>query len=119
MRAPPPAPVQQPQTLDPEALLEEKVSGRGFRLYLHQRNVCADLLWWYVQARKWQQLNAKRYGEKRKHGYVEAQKEDMPPEHVRKVIRVRFEPLMQQCAADTSWPCGRQLIKLYSDCYLY
>ncbi|DBB06629.1 TPA: Pre-mRNA-processing-splicing factor 8A [Trebouxia sp. C0004] len=62
MRAPPPAPVQQPQTLDPEALLEEK-------------------------ARKWQQLNAKRYGEKRKHGYVEAQKEDMPPEHVRKVIR--------------------------------
>ena len=42
----------------------------------------------YLQARKWQQLNAKRYGEKRKHGYVEAQKEDMPPEHVRKVIRV-------------------------------
>ena len=41
-----------------------------------------------LQARKWQQLNAKRYGEKRKHGYVEAQKEDMPPEHVRKVIRV-------------------------------
>ncbi|KAL3154210.1 Pre-mRNA-processing-splicing factor 8A [Trebouxia sp. C0010 RCD-2024] len=62
MRAPLPPPTQQPQTLDPEALLEEK-------------------------ARKWQQLNAKRYGEKRKHGYVEAQKEDMPPEHVRKVIR--------------------------------
>ncbi|KAK9810376.1 hypothetical protein WJX72_009717 [[Myrmecia] bisecta] len=51
----------QPQ-LDPEALLEEK-------------------------ARKWQQLNAKRYGEKRRFGYVEAQKEDMPPEHVRKIIR--------------------------------
>ncbi len=32
MRAPPPAPVQQPQTLDPEALLEEKVSAKGFRL---------------------------------------------------------------------------------------
>ena len=42
-----------------------------------------------MQARKWQQLNAKRYGEKRKFGYVEAQKEDMPPEHVRKIIRVR------------------------------
>ncbi len=41
-----------------------------------------------VQARKWQQLNSKRYGEKRKFGFVEAQKEDMPPEHVRKIIRV-------------------------------
>lgn len=42
----------------------------------------------YVQAKKWQQLNSKRYGEKRKFGYVEAQKEDMPPEHVRKIIKV-------------------------------
>lgn len=40
------------------------------------------------QARKWQQLNSKRYGEKRKFGYVQAQKEEMPPEHVRKIIRV-------------------------------
>ena len=40
------------------------------------------------QARKWQQLNSKRYGEKRKFGYVEAMKEEMPPEHVRKIIRV-------------------------------
>lgn len=39
------------------------------------------------KARKWQQLNTKRYGEKRKFGYVETQKEDMPPEHVRKIIR--------------------------------
>ncbi|CAL8460792.1 g323 [Coccomyxa elongata] len=39
------------------------------------------------KARKWQQLNSKRYGEKRKFGFVEAQKEDMPPEHVRKIIR--------------------------------
>ena len=38
-------------------------------------------------ARKWQQLNSKRYGEKRKFGYVEPQKEDMPPEHVRKIIK--------------------------------
>lgn len=42
-----------------------------------------------MQARKWQQLNSKRYSEKRKFGYVQAQKEDMPPEHVRKIIRVR------------------------------
>lgn len=38
-------------------------------------------------ARKWQQLQAKRYAEKRKFGFVDAQKEDMPPEHVRKIIR--------------------------------
>lgn len=42
----------------------------------------------YLQAKKWQQLNSKRYGDKRKFGYVEAPKEDMPPEHVRKIIRV-------------------------------
>ena len=45
------------------------------------------------QARKWQQLNSKRYGEKRKFGYVEAMKEEMPPEHVRKIIRVRTRRL--------------------------
>ena len=38
-------------------------------------------------ARKWQQLQSKRYAEKRKFGFVEAQKEDMPSEHVRKIIR--------------------------------
>ena len=42
-----------------------------------------------LQAKKWQQLNSKRYGDKRKFGFVEAPKEDMPPEHVRKIIRVR------------------------------
>ena len=40
-----------------------------------------------LSARKWQQLRSKRYAEKRKFGFVEAQKEDMPPEHVRKIIR--------------------------------
>lgn len=49
------------------------------------------------QARKWQQLNAKRYADKRKFGYVEAQKEDMPPEHVRKIIRVSPAPPLHQC----------------------
>eukprot|EP00884_Botryococcus_braunii_P011285 jgi/Botrbrau1/20157/Bobra.0173s0058.1 len=39
------------------------------------------------RARKWQQLNSKRYGEKRRFGFVEAQKEEMPPEHVRKIIK--------------------------------
>ena len=39
------------------------------------------------RARKWQQLNARRYGQKRKHGYQEAPKEDMPAEHVRKIVK--------------------------------
>lgn len=39
------------------------------------------------RARKWMQLNQKRYSDKRKFGFVETQKEDMPPEHVRKIIR--------------------------------
>jgi len=39
------------------------------------------------KARRWQQLNAKRYSEKKKFGFVEPQKEDMPPEHVRKIIK--------------------------------
>eukprot|EP01046_Picozoa_sp_COSAG06_P009855 COSAG06_NODE_525_length_14684_cov_64.439150_1_plen_178_part_00 len=38
-------------------------------------------------ARKWQQLNSKRYGSKRKFGYAESGKVDMPPEHVRKIIK--------------------------------
>lgn len=35
------------------------------------------------KAKKWKQLNSKRYGEKRKFGYVELQKEIMPPEVLR------------------------------------
>ncbi|KAF2073323.1 hypothetical protein CYY_005376 [Polysphondylium violaceum] len=39
------------------------------------------------KAQKWIQLNNKRYSEKRKFGYSEPQKEDMPPEHLRKIIK--------------------------------
>lgn len=31
------------------------------------------------KARKWKQLQSKRYAEKRKFGFVDSQKEDMPP----------------------------------------
>lgn len=31
------------------------------------------------QARKWQKMNAQRYASKRKFGYQQAPKEDMPP----------------------------------------
>lgn len=61
---PPPPPLVETEA-DAEARLEEK-------------------------ARKWQQLNSKRYSDKRKFGFVETQKEDMPPEHVRKIIRQVF-----------------------------
>ena len=109
----PPGPPPVPQQ-DPEAILEEKVCVSicsADQVLSHRWHVCTPpasrraeyvfqvvkkfepLLTLYArgmhgQARKWQQLNAKRYGEKRKFGYVEAQKEDMPPEHVRKIIRV-------------------------------
>ena len=46
-----------------------------------------DILLFSIVARKWQQLQSKRYAEKRKFGFVDAMKEDMPPEHVRKIIR--------------------------------
>lgn len=39
------------------------------------------------KARKWQKLNSKRYSGKKKFGYVELQKEDMPPEHIRKIVK--------------------------------
>ena len=41
----------------------------------------------YKTARKWQNLNAKRYSDKRKFGYTEPEKEQMPPEHVRKILK--------------------------------
>lgn len=56
-------PQSQPQSLDlPEDKLKEK-------------------------SMKWQQMNSKRYGEKRKFGFVEQQKENMPQEHLRKIIK--------------------------------
>eukprot|EP00286_Rhodomonas_abbreviata_P014338 CAMPEP_0181321322 /NCGR_PEP_ID=MMETSP1101-20121128/18616_1 /TAXON_ID=46948 /ORGANISM="Rhodomonas abbreviata, Strain Caron Lab Isolate" /LENGTH=2399 /DNA_ID=CAMNT_0023429127 /DNA_START=170 /DNA_END=7369 /DNA_ORIENTATION=+ len=57
-----PPPPAAPPVVDQERILEEK-------------------------ARKWQSLQSKRYGDKRKFGYVEAQKEDLPPEHLRKIIK--------------------------------
>ena len=72
---PPPQPQQQqqrafqqqpPQSRLPDYMSEEKLQEK---------------------ARKWQQLQSKRYAEKRKFGFVDVQKEKMPPEHCRKIIR--------------------------------
>lgn len=57
---------QQQQLQQPEIITEEKLQEK---------------------AQKWQQLQSKRFADKRKFGFVDAQKEDMPPEHIRKIIR--------------------------------
>ncbi|CAK9297987.1 unnamed protein product [Gordionus sp. m RMFG-2023] len=62
---PPPAPKPRAQQI-PEYLKDE---------YLQDK------------AKKWQQLQTKKYAEKRKFGFVDNQKEDMPPEHIRKIVR--------------------------------
>jgi pre-mRNA-processing factor 8 len=59
--------------LDPQA--EEEGEGMGAEDKLQSK------------AQKWHQLNAKRYGEKKRFGYVEAHKEEMPAEHLRKIIK--------------------------------
>ena len=40
-----------------------------------------------TKQQQWQQLQKKRYAAKRTHGYRQTQKEEMPPEHVRKIVR--------------------------------
>ena len=39
------------------------------------------------KSRKWLQTNNKKFIKKKKNGFVDVYKEDMPPEHVRKIIR--------------------------------
>jgi pre-mRNA-processing factor 8 len=39
------------------------------------------------KARRWQQLQTKRYADKRRFGFSDIQKVDMPAEHLRKIIR--------------------------------
>lgn len=40
-----------------------------------------------AKSMKWQQLNAKRYGDRLKFGHIAPEKEEMFPEHLRKIIR--------------------------------
>ncbi|KAI4156061.1 MAG: hypothetical protein LQ340_000549 [Diploschistes diacapsis] len=42
---------------------------------------------WAQKKREWLRLQHNRFGEKRKAGYVETQKADMPPEHLRKIVK--------------------------------
>ena len=57
------------------------------------------------KARKWQQLQSKRYAEKRKFGFVDAQKEDMPPEHLRKIIRLTILTLSRNFGFKKNFCC--------------
>ncbi|XVF11355.1 hypothetical protein REPUB_Repub08aG0020600 [Reevesia pubescens] len=65
------------------------------------------------KARKWMQLNSKRYRDKRKFGFVEMQKEDMPHEHVRKINR-EMEALCS--VAGVSWNNPSQRLRKEQTC---
>lgn len=40
------------------------------------------------KSNKWRSLQNRRYGEKRKAGFIDTGKQDLPPEHVRKILKV-------------------------------
>ncbi|KAF2090260.1 PROCN-domain-containing protein [Saccharata proteae CBS 121410] len=40
-----------------------------------------------TKKKEWLRMQRQRFGEKRKGGFVETQKEDMPPEHLRKIVK--------------------------------
>lgn len=71
-QVPPGLPVQQPPGLAPPSILP-------------QPEITEEKL--QEKSQKWHQLQTKRFAERRKFGFVDAQKEDMPPEHIRKIIR--------------------------------
>lgn len=89
LHIPPPLP-------KPDIITEEKLQEKGINtpiyIYIHRCHVfylkiLIKKIIIFISAQKWQQLQTKRFAEKRKFGFVDAQKEDMPPEHIRKIIR--------------------------------
>ena len=70
---------------DVEASTREKVRGKGREEGGGARGDADDAK--RKQARKWQQAHARRFGDKQQTTYVDTRKEDMPPEHVRKVMK--------------------------------
>ena len=70
---------------DPPPITEERLQEKGIVVAVLQ---CDSYNLVYITvAKKWQQLQTKRYSEKREFAFVEPQKDDMPLEHVRKIIR--------------------------------
>ncbi len=52
------------------------------------------------KARKWANLQARRFGQKRRYGFVETYKEDMPAEHVRKIVKDHGDMSSKKFKAD-------------------
>lgn len=52
------------------------------------------------KARKWTKLRSRKYGKRNKVGYVPAAKDDMPPEHVRKIVRDHGDMSAKKYAQD-------------------
>ncbi|KAJ1868438.1 hypothetical protein LPJ78_000186 [Coemansia sp. RSA 989] len=68
---PPPPPEPEPMTpLDPQFVPPEATSAEIAK-----------------KAQEWRKLNSKRYDTKRRMGFAEQEKVDMPPEHLRKIIK--------------------------------
>jgi len=53
-----------------------------------------------ARAKAWTKSNKKRFAAKKKHGFVEVQKEDMPAEHVRSIIRQRGDMSAKRFSVD-------------------
>lgn len=66
-----------------------------------------------ILAQKWQQLQSKRFAEKRKFGFVDAQKEHMPPEHIRKIIRDHGDMSSRKYRHDKRVYLGQVLTCIY------
>ena len=52
------------------------------------------------KARKWANLQARRFGQKRRYGFVDTYKEDMPAEHVRKIVKDHGDMSSKKFKAD-------------------
>ncbi|XP_049849432.1 pre-mRNA-processing-splicing factor 8-like [Schistocerca gregaria] len=52
------------------------------------------------KSQRWQQLASTKYGERRKFGFFDSQKEEMPPEHVRKLIKEHGDMSNRKFRAD-------------------
>jgi len=50
--------------------------------------------------KEWLRIQKNRFGEKRKKGYVDTQKVDMPPEHLRKIVRDIGDVSQKKFSAD-------------------
>jgi pre-mRNA-processing factor 8 len=83
-KAQPPAPQQQPQHQQSQGQQHQQHQPPPPQQPPRAETAEEKLI---EKARKWQKLNAKRYGKKAKFGYVEQEKTDMPPEAVRKIIK--------------------------------